>query len=120
MLRMFPKEFLKGGEEFFHVQSTVGGDVPFRRLVEHVLGAVGQFPGYNFLINRVGDHRLTGLDPNQTQITDIGQIVILKVRGAFLALKNRCDHPAHPVLPQLIRELVEMGIPTFDQPFPCL
>ena len=55
MLGVFAEERLERGQQFDHVQATIGMDVPGCFLIKFLLDHPGQFAGDDLGVDRIGD-----------------------------------------------------------------
>ena len=103
MLGVFAEELLEGGQQVGEAQSAVRIDVPGRVVVDgHLLGGPGQIARDHLAVDRVGDADGSVLG-HQAEVADVLDVIGGDRLGAS---QQRLDHSAHPLLLQLVGELV--------------
>jgi len=116
VFRVLPEELLEGGEEPVQVEPAVLGDIPGRFLDHGLLGGARQLAGDDLPVDGIGQLEGRPL-PDQSQVHRIVDVVGGDIPGSLAAGQKRLDHPPHARFLQLVGELVEMGLPTFDEGF---
>ena len=113
MLGVLAEEGLEGRHQSVHVQAPAGIHVPCRFLLELLLHHPRQFARHHLGVDRVGHARRTILG-NQTQIPRVLQVAVGKA-ALFAAAQQRLDHPPHPLLLELVGQLIQMCLAAKDQ-----
>ena len=112
-LGLLAKELLEAGQQLVQPQRAGCVHVPSRVLLQLELRRPGGLPGHDLGVDRVGQpHRRIAGDESQV-------LHVLDVVGGGLepvaADQQGLDHPPHPVLLELVGQLVQMGVAAQDQ-----
>ena len=80
----------------------------------HLLGGVHDVARDRLAID--GIRNRDGPAPgDEAEVAHVLEIVEGDRFGGFGAAQQRLDHPAHPILPQLVGELIEVRLPAEDE-----
>ena len=119
MLRVLPVEGLERFHQLLYVQIPIRPHVPRHLLHQPGLSCVGKLAGHHLGVNRVGHaNRILPSDqPEVAHVLDVARVLQVRRRELPLVVapQQRLDHPPHPVLVELVGELVEVRLARQDQ-----
>ena len=120
VLGVLTKERLERRDQSLHVQGAVSVHVPRHPLRQPYLHRVVQMARHHLRVDRVGDARqAAGVLRHQPQVLNVRD-VFGGPRLPVGAGQDRFDHALHPLLAQLVRQVVDMRVTAQDQPLLCL